>query len=126
MTLDPDYTPWGMIQHASSIGKDMSIVSTSSHGGLVLESEWAENQIRERLSERLGVRLSHAGVVYFCPNFLESWKYWEEDCDLPLAMFLLEDLLEYDVAEKMGFDFSSKRFKKWMDLTMASYMERLR
>ena len=120
MTIDPDYTPWGKIQHSTAVGKDMSIVSTSSHGGLVLESEWVKDEMRERLIERFEVDLPH------CPNFLESWKYWEEDCDLPLAVFILEDLLEYDVAKKMGFDFSSKRFKKTVDHTMARYMQRLR
>ena len=114
-------SPWGEVQHSIERGRGMHIVNTASHGGLVLTDRNLAGVIRERFNMRFGI--TPATLNWTCPNHLGSWSHWEEDCDLPLAVHLLEDLIN-DSAMVTGWR-DSKDYLKILDWTIAKYKEKL-
>ena len=64
-------TPWGRTQHTKELAPGITLVSTSSHGGIILDKAHA--------------RRIPKSIV----NFLDNEYFWEEDCDIvvPLILF---------------------------------------
>ncbi len=101
-------SPWGEIQQSRHIGENMYLVSTSSHGGVILTDHHLRWQVQNKVGDLFG------RDVPFCPNFKGSWKYWEEDCDAPFIIDLLREAL-FDCEIRQS-EIDSERFQgivKW-------------
>ncbi len=87
---DPE-SPWGKIDHVENLDSEghVKFVSTPSHGGVLLSAfafamlppiiqNWAKNE-----------------------SFLKSSKWFEEDCDAPVILMALREVLKPDEQEKI-------------------------
>ena len=77
-------TPWGDVQHSHKIADGIEVCYTAGHGGIILSDEKAR-------------RLKHLKHI----NFLESTKYWEEDCDWAIPFIFFQTAIK-------GFGFFSE------------------
>lgn len=66
------HTPWGTVQHETKLADGITIVSTASHGGIVLSS-------------------ARAKKVAHIKNFLNDPRFWEEDCDWAIPYVVFKD-----------------------------------
>lgn len=73
----PDFSPWGAIQHDDELYTGVHMVSTASHGGIMI--------LREIANKLLAKWVQDYGFWY-C-NYL----CFEEDCDAPIAIRELLD-----------------------------------
>jgi len=109
-------SPWGEIQQSRHIGENMYMVSTSSHGGVILTDQNLRLKVQNKIGDRFG------RDVPFCPNFLGKWEYWEEDCDAPFIIDLLRESLRDDEIKQSEID--SDRFQKIVKWTRQSYCDK--
>lgn len=73
-------TPWGAVQHSKIIKRGVSIVSTTSHGGMRISKGFAEKNLSTAAINRATV--------------LGNYLFYEEDCDMAIPVFELEDIQE--------------------------------
>ena len=73
----PDFSPWGAIQYSEELYTGVHMVSTASHGGIMILREIA-NTLLTRQVQKYG--------SWYC-NYL----CFEEDCDAPI---LIRELLD--------------------------------
>lgn len=75
------YSPWGKIDTVSSIVRGISIVGTPSHGGL-------------RVS-RAALNKYAVDAEYLLKHAIPmgTYLFFEEDCDMPLALFDMPEVL---------------------------------
>lgn len=73
----PDFSPWGAIQHSEELYTGVHMVSTASHGGIMI--------LREIAHKLLDNHVRDYGFWY-C-NYL----CFEEDCDAPIPIRELLD-----------------------------------
>ena len=82
-----DTTPWGIAQWVTKIAPGIVSVSTSSHGGIVLDQK-------------------HADLI---PDDIEPFtgdkKFWEEDFDCYIPLLLFETEIEQETPVMAQFDF---------------------
>lgn len=108
---NPSY--WGEIQTSRHIGENMYLVTTSSHGGVILTDHHLRWQVQNSLGDLFGRDFA------FCPNFCGSWKYWEEDCDATFIIDLLRVVVFDDEIQQSEID--SERFQKIVKYTRQRY-----
>ena len=108
-------SPWGEIQQSRHIGESMYLVSTASHGGVILTDQNLRLKVQNKIGDRFG------RDVPFCPNALKSWKYWEEDCDAPFIIDLLRESVRDDEIRQSEID--SERFQKIVKWTRQRYCD---
>ena len=104
---------WGEIQHSRRVGENMYLVSTASHGGIILTDDHLRWQVQNKLGDLFGRDFA------FCPNATGSWKYWEEDCDAPFIIDLLSEAVDNDEIRQSEID--SKHFQAIMKWTRERY-----
>lgn len=108
-------SPWGEIQQSRHIGENMYLVSTASHGGVILTDQKLRLKVQNKIGDRLGVD------VPFCPNAVRSWTYWEEDCDAPFIIDLLRESVRDDEIQQSEID--SEPFQAIVKWTRKSYCD---
>lgn len=99
---------WGEIQHSRRVGENMYLVSTASHGGIILTDDHLRWQVQNKVGDLFD------RDVPFCPNATGNWKYWEEDCDAPFIIDLLRDAVDNDEIRQSEIDSEPfQRIVKW-------------
>lgn len=108
-------SPWGEIQQSRHIGENMYLVSTASHGGVIL----TDQDLRLKVQNKIGDWLDRD--VPFCPNAVKCWRYWEEDCDAPFIIDLLRESVRDDEIQQSEID--SERFQAIVKWTRRRYCD---
>ena len=88
-------SPWGSVQHATTIMRGVSFISTSSHGGVRIRRELAMENLpmKDILNDHIGVFLDH------------DFAWFEEDCACNLVFAFWQKAAEKQFA----------LMKKWGD-----------
>ena len=78
------YSPWGQIDHLSTIADGIVSVVTASHGGI-----WLSPERRTQLAERSPELLRAVEGRAYCAKPM----WWEEDCEAALVLIAFWDEL---------------------------------
>lgn len=86
----PKSSPWGQIDGAQTLAPGIVTVSTPGHGGIHLDRKHSAI-IKKLLGDSF-------------KNFLDSWTWWEEDCDWAIPWIVFFHEIKEHIESAPGMD----------------------